>query len=1073
MRIRTTPAPSAPRRPTPGALLWFPLVCLTAASAVAREADETRGAGGGKLPPPARVDVDFDRDVRPIFSKRCFSCHGEKRSKGGLRLDVEELARRGGDSGVAFVPGRSAASRLIRYVAGLDEEIVMPPRGDRLGAEEVGLLRAWIDQGARWGGEASSDREKVATDHWAYRPAVRTLPPAVTRRDWPRTALDHFVLARLEAEGVEPSPPASREGLIRRLALDLLGLPPAPEEVDAFLRDERPDAYERLVDRLLASPRFGERWGRHWLDLARYADSDGYEKDRTRPHAWRYRDWVIDAVNRDQPFDRFSLEQLAGDLLPGAGIEEKVATGFHRGTLHNTEGGADPEEDRVKKTVDRVNTTSTVWMGLTMGCCQCHSHKYDQLTQREFYGLFAFFNSLDEVDVAAPLSWEEDEHRRRMAEFDRRRLEQEQRLERRAAALDPEQSAWEAALQGRRPEWSPLELLSLSSEAGAEFRALDDGSVLVEGDAPEKDVYTLTARTKLPAMTALRLVALAHDGLPEGGPGRAANGNFVLSEIELHVAPDGQPLEFAAARADHAQSGFDVARAIDGKGDTGWAISTKKGSTKKGSTKKGSTKKGATKKGATKKGSTKNGKLHRDRAAVFLLASPLEGSAGIPLVVRLRQGHGKRHTLGRFRLEATGADSRAVEVPAAIWQLLEIPAAKRGAEEERRVAAFHRRQDRRYAELQKALEKLRKSAPKPPGTRAQALVERAERRQTHIHERGDFLRQGDEVEPHTPAVLPALEPRGERPDRIDLVRWLFEPGHPLTGRVAVNRLWGHLFGRGLVASNDDFGVRGEPPSHPALLDWLATEFALEGWSRKALVREMVLSATYRQSSMRREDLVERDAENRLLARQARFRAAAEVVRDLHLAASGLLDGRIGGPGVRPPLPPGVAELGYAGSVKWPESVGADRYRRGLYIFFQRTVPYPMLVMFDAPDSTTTCPRRERSNTPLQALTLLNDPVFVESAQALARRALEWPGREDGPRVRRLFRLALGRGPDEPEAARLRLALTQFRELARGDGEGAARLVGSHRAPGVEATENAAWVALARVVLNLDEFITRE
>ncbi|HLU47481.1 MAG TPA: DUF1549 and DUF1553 domain-containing protein, partial [Planctomycetota bacterium] len=626
------------------------------------------------------------------------------------------------------------------------------------------------------------------SEHWSYRPVERATPPAVEAAAWPLGEIDRFVLAELERRGIEPSPEADRATLLRRLSLDLTGLPPSPEEIDRFIADPRPDAYERQVDRLLASPAFGEREARRWLDLARYADSDGYEKDGVRPWAWRFRDWVIDALNDDMPFDRFTIEQLAGDLLGGDDPRSLIATGFHRNTLHNAEGGADPNEDRVKKTVDRANTTATVWLGLTMGCAECHDHKYDDVSQREYFGLYAFFDSVEERDLPIPLE-------------------------------------------------------------------------------PEMTLAESTSSTATPA-------------------------------------------------------------------------------------------------------------------------------------------------------------------------------------------------------------------PKNPGTKksepkAQTLVEAARPRTTRIHIRGDFLRPGDPVAPHVPAVLPQIEPREERPDRLDLARWLVSPENPLTARVTANRIWSSLFGRGLVATQDDFGVRGERPSHPELLDWLASELVRLEWSRKRLIREIVLSRTYRQSSRPRVDLAAIDPENRLLARQHRFRVDAETIRDVSLAAAGLLSLNVGGPSVRPPIPPGVAELGYAGSVRWPESEGADRHRRGLYIFRQRTVPYPMLATFDAPDGSVTCPERERSNTPLQALTLLDDPVFVECARGLASRLLvadaasarelastpsesapRSSGRaddvanvdaraDDGIRVTRAFRIALGRQPDDAEVAILLALLDDLRaEYAERPGDAIALALGA-------------------------------
>jgi mono/diheme cytochrome c family protein len=736
--------------------------------------------------PSARA-IDFAQQVRPILEKHCYACHGPEKRKGGLRLDLRDAALAGGDSGPILVPGHPAESLLIEKVTAADPAEAMPPEGDRLTDDEIGRLRSWIDAGAVWPIEEDSTGTSQPS-HWSFVAPRRPELPPVRGADWVRNPVDRFVLARLERENVQPSPEADRRTLIRRLSLDLLGLLPAPEDVDAFVHDSSPVAYEKLVDRLLASPHFGERWGRHWLDLARYADSDGYEKDSPRPFAYRYRDWLIDAINRDMPFDRFTIEQLAGDLLPGATIDQRIATGFHRNTLTNKEGGVDQEEFRVAAVIDRTNTTGTVWLGLTIGCAQCHSHKYDPITQREYYGLFAFFNNGRELDLPTPGPGEQEAYLDELARF-------------------------------------------------------DAGEI-----------------TKLPT---------------------------------------------------------------------------------------------------------------------------------------------------------------------------------------------------------------------PPALKAPILVEMSPPRTTRLLVRGDFLRPGDEVRAGTPAILPPIRSEGEAPSRLELARWLVDPANPLPARVEMNRVWSHLFGRPLVATVDDYGTRGQPPSHPALLDWLATELVQQGWSRKAMIQLIVTSAAYRQSSAVRPELLDRDPSNGWLSRQNRFRPEAEVVRDLFLSAAGLLTPRIGGPSVRPPQPPGISELTYANSAKWVESTGPDRFRRGVYTWFQRTSPYPTLTTFDAPDANVCAARRERSNTPLQALTLLNDRAFVECARGLARRVNDGHSSDDAGRVSRMFETALSRPPTADECSVLLGLLANLREECRREPERAARLAGVADSANVDVADAAAWVALARTVLNLDEFVTRE
>jgi len=767
------------------------------------------------LPSAVARNIDFQRDIQPILSQHCVNCHGAQKQRGGVRLDNNAAAMKGGNSGPILKPGDAAGSRLLVVAAGLDADMRMPPEPKpALTREQVAILRTWIDQGANWPQTTTAGAQQSKSGHWAFQPVRRPTPPTVKQPSWVRNDIDRFILARLEKEGIASSPEADRSALLRRLSLDLLGLPPPLEEVERFLNDTQAGAYERLVDRLLASPHYGERWARHWLDLARYADSDGYEKDTGRPFAWRYRHWVIDALNRDVPYDQLTLEQLAGDLLPGSATEQKVATGFHRNTLTNKEGGVDQEQFRVEQVIDRVNTTAKVFMGLTIGCAQCHDHKYDPFTHREYYQLFAFFNSDVEVNLPAPL---------------------------------PHQVAAEETA---------------------------------------------------------------------------------------------------------------------------------------------------------------------------------------------RQGHQKKLT----------------ELQAALAEYQKTP----------------KPQEEKKKELAKAIADHQKKAP--TGSLAQTLA-LGKGRKTHILIRGDFLRPGIEVQADTPGVLPPLKRGSDPVNRLDLARWIVDPANPLTARVLANWVWHKYFGRGLVATLEDFGTQGEKPSHPELLDWLADEAVHQKWSLKSLHRLIVTSAAYRQSSQVRPDLAQRDPQNVLLARQSRQRLEAETLRDASLAASGLLTRTIGGPSVRPPQPPGISELTYAGSAKWVESTGADRFRRGLYIWFQRTSPYPMLMTFDAPDSNVCCVRRERSNTPLQALTLLNDTTFVECAQALGRRlAEEKSGVSE--RLTLAFHLCLARSPGGAESSRLARLYEDLYRLCQARPQEAARLAGK-MPPGQDPAETAAWVAVARVLLNLDEFVTRE
>lgn len=821
-----------------------------------------------KLPPAANREIDFAHDIRPLFESHCWKCHGATKHESGLSLHLRSSAFVGGDNGKAFEPGKSTQSRLIHYVSGFDADTVMPPDGEgkRLTAEQVGLLRAWIDQGAKWPKEADAVAAS-ATTHWAYQKPIRPPLPAIKNAIhavWPRNEIDRFVLARLDREKLSPSAEEDRARLLRRVSLDLIGLPPTPEQVDAFVADTRSDAYERVVDRLLASPHYGERWARPWLDLARYADTDGYEKDPRRS-MWSYRDWVINALNQNMPFDRFTIEQLAGDLLPGATIEQRIATGFHRNTMINTEGGVDPEEYRIVALIDRVNTTATVWLGTTLGCCQCHSHKYDPLKQKEYYEFMAFFNN-----------------------------------------------------------------------------TADSGS----NPAPELEVPT-------PAVEADRAEIARFEAILNTPTPELARGQAAFEQATLATAP-------------------------------AWLASTIS---------------------AIREHQTEPQK--RQRAAEYRSIAP--------------EFKPMRDRLAVLRKKV--AEERATTL---VMQELPTP------------------------------------------------------RKTHVFVGGSFLNPGDEVAPGVPAVLGSInnhagqEPARQRPNRLDLARWLVGSDNPMTARVTVNRMWAAHFGAGIVGTVEDFGTKGDRPSHPELLDWLATEFVRRGWDMKAMHRLIVTSATYRQSPRVTPELFARDPQNRLLARGPRVRLEAEMVRDQALAVSGLLSSKIGGPSVMPPMPDGIWNSPYSGD-RWSTSAGEDRFRRGLYTFWKRTSPYPSFMSFDAPSRETCTVRRSRTNTPLQALTVLNDPVYVEAAQALARRIVRPP--TDAPadplaRATYGFRLVLARRPTAAELDRL-LALyheeiqrfTKDATAARAMAGPAAAVSGASTA---EVAELAAWTVVANVLMNLDE-----
>jgi hypothetical protein len=829
------------------------------------------------FPPAAGRPVDFVRDIQPIFAERCNHCHGEDEQEGQLRLDAKAIVMRGGKSGPLFIAGKSAESLLIARVVGLGTEKRMPLEDEPLSDEQIGLIRAWIDQGAKWPEGIGSKATEIKR-HWAY-VAPRSPPlPAVQNKTWPENPIDSFVLARLEKERLAPSERADRERLIRRLSLDLIGLPPNVAEADAFLADQSPDAFDRLIDRLLASPHYGERWATPWLDAARYADSNGYQRDGHRT-IWPYRDYVIRALNADMPFDQFTIEQIAGDLLPNATLDQQIATGFHRCTTVNVEAGTDEEENRTNQVIDRVNVTGTVWLGTTLECCQCHNHKYDPFTQRDYYQFFAFFNN------------------------------------------------------------TPKETYQ-RAKGGA---ALDFGG-------PE---------VKLP--------------------------------LDLELA---KRREEVAAR--HQKVAAELEQCLD------------------------------------------------------------DESTG----------------LAAWERQVDDSKAEKTKLPANVRRILAVAKEKRNKNQNNVIRNYFVTLHPEAKKIQAEMDGLKKELDTLSAPTSLGMVEMSEARQTAIFQRGDFLSPGEKVEAGTPRILPPL---GENlpKSRLGLATWLADSANPLTPRVQVNRAWAQIFGRGIVFSEEDFGTQAEPPTHPDLLDWLAAEFRDRDWSMKRVYRRIVESATYRQSSTFRSDLVKRDPYNLLLARGARMRLTAELIRDNALAASGQLARKMAGPPVHPPQPDGVWRVTGAVDNTYRTSQGEDARRRGVYTVWRRSSPYPSFVNFDAPDRSACMVKRPRSNTPLQALTLQNDPVYVDLARDLADRIIEAGDRSLDDQLSYAFRSVLTRRPDVSELAQLREIYTQARDRYESDPKTAMQVVGKRQLPiGTSANDWAAWFNIAHVLLNLDETISK-
>lgn len=1160
---------------------------------------------------------DFNRDVRPILSQFCFKCHGpdDGKREAGVRLDVRDAALRLSESGATVIaPGKPDHSELVRRIETSDTDLMMPPASSNMSltAAQKRTLRAWIAAGARYDA------------HWAYVAPKAAPLPTVKQTSWPRNEIDLFVLSRLENEHLSPSPEADRYTLIRRVNLDLLGLPPTIEEADAFVNDSDPLAYEKLVDRLLASPHYGERWARRWLDLARYADTNGYEKDRVRS-MWPYRDWVINALNADMPFDQFTVEQIAGDLLPQATQAQRIATGFHRNTMINEEGGIDPLEFRFHAMTDRVATTGAVWLGLTVGCAQCHTHKYDPIRHTDYYNLMAFLNNADEPEMEI---WTDALRNKRKQQ-------------------EAEIAALEATLPERFPpsdEWKWLSpaLVSAESMHRATLTPQTDGAILVSGNPAETDTYTVKVTTPDTTVSALRIEALPDPSLGNKGPGRTPHGNFVLTEVKVAVVKPNEPatpVKLATAMADFAQDQFPAAHAIDGQLKSGWAIHGP-------------------------------GEWNVPRTLTISFAEPQTAPAGTEWQITLDQQFGKLHTLGKFRLslgqpssplpiearrqqhrqekfdawlneqsakavawtpvrplrwtttlpklelledvsllssgdlskrdvyeltfgpELAGATALRIEalpderlpkrgpgrvyyegpfgdfflselefeaeakplsfagsaqtfatgnstaemaldrnpltgwainggqgqphvavfalgdaapaakeytfrmiferyyaaglgrfrismtsdpkaktptaLPADVEALLTIPAHQRTAADQSALLLAFCRVAPELAGERAKIDDLRKKLPTPSTSLVFQERPADNPRPQRLYKRGEFLQPQQTVEAGVPPFLHSL-PDGAAANRLSFARWLMDTRNPLVGRVIVNRNWQAFFGRGLVRTMEDFGYQGELPTHPPLLDWLALELPRQRWSIKDLHRLIVTSATYRQSSLTTPELLTLDAENKLLARGPRSRLEAELVRDVILQTCGLLSEKIGGPSVFPPQPANISTEGAYGQLAWNVSPGEDKYRRGLYTFAKRTAPYAMFTTFDAPSGEACLPRREVSNTPLQALTLLNDAVFVEAAQQLGR---EWASRtgsvEDN--IMALFRRCLTRPPRPEELAPLVAYFEQQQTKFTANETSAGQLAGAGDGP---VAVRAAWTATARVLLNLDELIGKE
>ncbi len=1044
-----------------------------------------------KLPPAATRAVDFTKDIQPIFEATCWNCHGPKKEESGLRLDQRAAALKGGEHGAVIVAGQSAESLLIHAVSGLHDELKMPKKGEKLTAEQVGLLRAWIDQGAKMPERIAGAKDPK--DHWAFKAPVKPKVPVISKTvisksvaEGRKTAslitdslitsknpIDAFILARLEKENLQPSPEAEKVTLLRRLSLDLIGLPPTPRDVDAFLEDKSKDAYEKAVEQLLASPHYGERWARHWLDAARYADSDGYEKDMSR-EMWPYRDYVVNAFNRDLPYNQFIIEQLAGDQLPNAKQDQIVATGFLRNSMVNMEGAIDPEQFRMEAMFDRMDAIGKAMLGVTIQCAQCHNHKFDPISQEEYYRLFAFLNNDHE---ARPVIYSPDQHMK-LAALHRQRTEIEDDLKHRAPNWAKQMAAWEDSVKSNQPEWIVFGDLNQEGEKDQRYEDKKDGSWLACGYAPTKMTQWFRVTNDVSGVTAFRLELLTDPNLPYGGPGRAFNGTCALSEFLVEAMDAKQPtnkmkVKWKEATADveqperaleanfsdkttNSRSTGPIQFAIDGKDNTAWGINVGPG------------------------------RRNQDRKAVFVAEKPAGFTNGTYWRIGLRQTHGgwnsddhMNNNLGRFRISATKAEggAKADPLPKKVRDILVIPRDQRTPVQIATVFSYWRTTVPEWKEANEKIDALWKEYP--DGATSMTLLSREQPRETHLLRRGDWLKPSQPVTAGVPAIFNPL-PNNADGSRLTFAKWLTDRKSPTTARVMVNRVWQAYFGIGLVNTSEDFGTQSEAPSHPELLDWLAVDFMDHDWSFKHLHRLIVTSAAYRQSSKVTPEIYEKDPYNRLLARGPRFRVEGEIVRDIALAASGLLNPKIGGPSIMPPAPTFLFEppASYA-PFPWKHDTSAEKYRRALYTFRRRSTPYPALQSFDVPNGDTSCVRRQRSNSPLQALVSLNESIFVECSQALARKTLAEGGKTDQERITYAFRRALARSPQPDEMQELTALLNKEKQrMADGWINAPEVATGTNAIPrdlpeGATPTQLAAYTLVSRVLLNLDETITKE
>lgn len=1006
-------------------------------------------------------EIQFGRDVFPILQRSCIECHGPQDQKGGLRMDRKaDLLK-----SEVVTAGNSTESELFRRIKlSKEHDDVMPNRGDLLKKREIETIREWINAGAVWPDTFEAPK------HWAYVKPDKPSLPKLKNTKWPRNAIDYFVGAKQEAAKLSPSPEATKAGLIRRLSLDLIGLPPSPGKLQAFLNDKSGTAYERLVDRLLKSDEFGVRWAQPWLDYARYADSHGFQRDNFR-EIWAYRDWVVNAINQDMPYDQFSIEQLAGDLIPNATEAQKIATGFNQCTPINVEAGSEPEESRVNQVFDRVNTLGAVWLGSTFECSQCHDHKYDPFSQKDYYGMFAFFNTTkQEADRTNPKSpgsikfkgiymdLADPEVAAAKNKLGAQSANLKKDIKRRTRELDKDVGAWEKSLLAKSQDVArlqPLDIKQVKTSGGSKFEQQSDKSILFVGKVPDKDDYDLVVETDIRDITGLRIDFMAHDSLPSKGPARG-NGkkpNVVLNDFKITAASiDGKTKAnpvVVDVTASFSQGNWNVKQLIDSDPKTGWAIAPKFGQT------------------------------HWFNP---IFDKPVSFEGGTRFTVKLIQQYGNGRSAGRVRISAMTGDPKAGNISDEILNIVKLPANKRDKKQVAALKKYRNDSDPELGKLNAETASTAKKLKALESPKTLVMQEMEKPRDSFLFKRGVYTAKGDHIKPFVPAVLHPLQDKhfqhnGKKisePNRLVMAQWLMDPDNPITARTAVNRFWQEIFGRGIVTTPEDFGIKGEPPTHPELIDWLANHFIENDWSVKQTLKTIVMSATYRQSSSVTPQLAKLDPQNALYARGPRFRMTAETIRDNALAIAGLLSTGKGGPPIKPYQPNGVWQKVGGDNYKYVVSPGEKKYRRGIYVVIKRGAPYPSFVNFDANERMTCRVERNRSNTPLQALTLMNDPAYIEAAMSFAKRIVtEKPQGSRIDRFRHAFNIAVTREPKQRETTALQTLYREQLKAAKADTEATKEFIGKFDKPkDLHDAEFVAWYAVAAALLNLDETITK-